>query len=398
MEIQNNIINSKVLIVDDSQEIIDILGNILQKNIKCQVALNGFNALKILNSSKDLPDLILLDVLMPGMDGYDLCKQIKTNGNLRDIPIIFISGLNDTFDKVKAFRIGAVDYITKPFQKDEVIARVNAHLEISNSRKVIKELYSKTIQGTINAINDILVIANPEVSRISNSMKLYSELILKELSIMDAWDLKLACLLSGIGMLTESIHKEETKYFTNVNNSLGSIKVNINFDINKAYDSLSLSAQIVDKIPKFNNITKIIRLGALPLNKKYHHIPVSEMLPEVLKGQILRILIFYFYNIERESNFLDVIDQMRNSYEEFYSHELLDILHKVELSLMNEDKLELYINELKPNMTLVDDLYSFDGKILLKSGYELSEGMILLLKNYRELNNIKLKVIRPLGE
>lgn len=217
--------DAKIMIVDDSPEIIDILRNILPKNIKGQVALNGPSALKILKESTELPDLILLDVMMPEISGYKVCKMIKEDPRLKEIPIIFISSLNQDFDKVLAFKMGAVDYITKPFNRGEVLARINTHLENHKSKKIISKLYSETIQGTIGAMNDMLAIANPEVSNLSNSMKMYSEKIMKELSINGVWDLRLACVFSGLGML--SVHMEKTSILHEESHSEKQIKEEI---------------------------------------------------------------------------------------------------------------------------------------------------------------------------
>lgn len=372
--------NAKILIVDDSPEIIDVLSNTLPKDLKRQVALSGDKALKILNSDSDLPDLILLDVIMPGMDGYEVCRQIKNNERLKDIPVIFISALNETFDKVHAFQIGAVDYVAKPFQLDEVMARVKTHLEISRSRKAINDLYSKTIQGTISAMNDMLAMANPVISRISNRMGSYAELILKELDIRETWDLKAACVLSGLGMITESMKIEDEDIF----------------DTNQVYKSLDKSARIIGNIPNFDAVTDILSRSVLPLPEEYKSVIAENMPTEILKGQIMRILIFYIYHMEQEKNSLNILDQIRNYKGEYYSREILDALTKIQISLSSSEIIEADITMVKPKMILAEDLYSVEGKLLLKTGYELSDNIIFLLSSFSELKNVKLKVIEKL--
>lgn len=381
--------SAKILIVDDSPEMIDILRDILPKDIKKQVAINGINALRLLNSSRELPDLILLDIMMPGIDGFQVCRRIKRVSRLREIPIIFIRALNESFDKVKAFEVGAVDYITKPFNREEVLARIDTHLELYNSKNVIKRLYSETIQGTIGAMNDMLAIANPEVSKFSNSMKLYSEKIMEELEISDVWDLKLACVLSGLGMLSENMKKATTKYISNKEK----LSEDIDGDIEKAYKSLSLSNDIINRIPRFDAITKIIEKAMNPLEDKYRNIPLENVESEVLKGQILRIMISYIHKFEKEKNYIKILDEMKESKEEFYFPQILDKLAKVQNDLINNDVSNVSINELRPNMILVDNLYCPDGRLMLKSGYELSEEMIMLIKNFGLLEDIRLKVM-----
>lgn len=87
------------------------------------------------------PDLILLDIMMPNMDGYEVCKQLKADEHTRDIPVIFLSALREVFDKVKAFSIGGVDYITKPFQAEEILVRVETHLSLRKLQKRLKETF-----------------------------------------------------------------------------------------------------------------------------------------------------------------------------------------------------------------------------------------------------------------
>ncbi len=126
-----------ILIVDDVQGNLQILGNILSsKGHRSTPATSGRHALKIIE--KRLPDLILLDIMMPEMDGFALCRQLKNRDDTKDIPVIFISALTDTSDKVKAFEAGGVDYITKPFQ-EEMLARVQTHLNLRNLQKRLEE-------------------------------------------------------------------------------------------------------------------------------------------------------------------------------------------------------------------------------------------------------------------
>ncbi len=118
-----------ILIVDDNQINLNLLSHILtRQGYVVQTARDGAQALASVAS--DPPDLILLDIMMPGMDGYEVCQQLKADEQTRDIPVIFISALGATADKVKAFEAGGVDYIPKPFQTAEVRARVQAHLRL----------------------------------------------------------------------------------------------------------------------------------------------------------------------------------------------------------------------------------------------------------------------------
>ncbi|MGC9044739.1 MAG: hybrid sensor histidine kinase/response regulator [Myxococcota bacterium] len=127
----------RILIVDDATENLQTLNSILSKKYKVSVANSGFRALEIIKNKSDI-DLFILDIMMPELDGIELCKRIKTEERFADIPVIFISGLSDIKDKISAFESGGVDYIVKPFQKEEVILRVDTHIRILRLQRELK--------------------------------------------------------------------------------------------------------------------------------------------------------------------------------------------------------------------------------------------------------------------
>jgi signal transduction histidine kinase len=118
-----------LLLVDDTPDNIALLSSLLKGLYRTKVAMNGAKAIEVAATGEP-PDLILLDIMMPDMDGYEVCKRLKENERLRDIPVIFLSSRQETMDKVTAFNAGAVDYVTKPFEFEEVRARVETHLKI----------------------------------------------------------------------------------------------------------------------------------------------------------------------------------------------------------------------------------------------------------------------------
>ena len=137
----NNLLASSqpanILIVDDQPDNIKILTQILcDQGYKLRKAIHGEMALTSAFSKP--PDLILLDIVMPGIDGYEVCKKIKENPTTSDIPIIFISAFNEAFNKVKAFEVGGIDYITKPFQAEEVLVRVQLQLKLQQQKKQLE--------------------------------------------------------------------------------------------------------------------------------------------------------------------------------------------------------------------------------------------------------------------
>lgn len=145
-----------ILIVDDTPANLDVLSTMLTRHgYKVRPALSGSLALKAAQSAP--PDLILLDILMPGMDGYMVCERLKEMESTREIPVIFISALDDVRDKVKAFQSGGVDYITKPFQLREVLARIENHLTLDRLHKQVQTLSTLKDQMIYTVSHDLVV-------------------------------------------------------------------------------------------------------------------------------------------------------------------------------------------------------------------------------------------------
>jgi two-component system, NtrC family, sensor kinase len=127
-----------ILVVDDNPTNIQVLFDILSEmGYRVAIAKNGEAALQRLDSF--VPDIILLDVMMPGIDGFETCQRLKTESHTRDIPVIFMTALSDTVDKVRGLSLGAVDYITKPIQHEEALARIRVHLKLSSTQKALEQ-------------------------------------------------------------------------------------------------------------------------------------------------------------------------------------------------------------------------------------------------------------------
>ncbi len=126
-----------ILVVDDIPTNITLLSNLLTDLYKVKIANNGEKALKIAGSDSP-PDLILLDIMMPEMDGYEVCTRLKADGKTRDIPVIFLTAKSEVDDEAHGFELGAVDYITKPISPPIVLARVRNHLDLKTARDFLK--------------------------------------------------------------------------------------------------------------------------------------------------------------------------------------------------------------------------------------------------------------------
>ncbi len=160
-----------VLIVDDSPDTLGMLNEALEtENMTTLVALEGRQAISI--AKKMTPDIILLDAIMPHMDGFETCETIKADAELKNIPVIFMTGLSDTESVVKGLRVGGVDYLTKPICPDELIARINVHLQ--NARATTSAQQALDTAGqTIIAVNKDgeRLWSTPSANRLLNNVE-----------------------------------------------------------------------------------------------------------------------------------------------------------------------------------------------------------------------------------
>jgi diguanylate cyclase (GGDEF)-like protein len=200
-----------ILVVDDTQLNIILLDRLL-KNEGYQVlqAERGNIALDI--ARKNYLDMVLLDINMPGMDGYEVCRQLKADEKLKDIPVIFISALSDTMDKVMALSVGGVDYITKPFQAEEVLARIETHLKISNLQKEL-ELKNTKLQDEITrreeAEKELTILAATDpLTKVFNRRHFF-EFATRELSRANRTNVSFSIIMADID------------HFKNVNDNYG---------------------------------------------------------------------------------------------------------------------------------------------------------------------------------
>src|SRR5262245_9875385 len=131
---------ASVLVVDDTIENLRLLANMLEEHgYEVRPVTSGRQAVQA--AERDPPDLILLDITMPEMDGFEVCRRLRAREGSKDVPVIFLTALTDTADKVRAFDMGGVDYITKPFQFEEVLARVRTHVALKRAQAALADSY-----------------------------------------------------------------------------------------------------------------------------------------------------------------------------------------------------------------------------------------------------------------
>lgn len=162
-----------ILIVDDSPKNVDLLVHTLKKDYRLEIARNGPEAIDY--AEKHIPDLILLDIMMPEMDGFEVCTQLKAAPQTKEIPVLFLTAKDETHDKTRGFEVGAVDYITKPFNASEVKARIRTHLTLKETREELNAQNSilgkkvEELQEMLNATAQTVALAT-EIKELLNTV------------------------------------------------------------------------------------------------------------------------------------------------------------------------------------------------------------------------------------
>ncbi len=197
-----------ILLVDDAPDNLAVLNSLLGERYKIKIANNGEQALGLANLPGDAPDLILLDIMMPGVDGYDVCRRLKKTPNTAAIPVIFITAKTDEEDEKLGFEVGAVDYITKPISPPIVEARVKTHLALRQANQALEDalaaetdLLEKTLAGSIKMLSDALSLSAPDAFGEATRVNGWAHKVSRDLGLERAWELTIAAMLYPVGMI-----------------------------------------------------------------------------------------------------------------------------------------------------------------------------------------------------
>ena len=248
--------NTLVLVIDDQVENIRVLINILREyNYKTAVATNGREALEFVE--KTLPDIILLDIMMPGMDGYEVCRKLKENPVTREIPVIFLTALNTINDMVKGFEVGGIDYISKPFKQEELLVRMKTHIDLRNSQKIIEEQNKRLVQIN-NEKNEIMSLVAHDLKNPINTIVGFAKLVAKQKDHLE---------LDEIGEYLTDIQVSAETMFQIVNNlldinSLEEGKMNFYFSQFNVDDVIAGHIEHYNVIAEEKNIEIVFEAGS----------------------------------------------------------------------------------------------------------------------------------------
>ncbi|MDH5655619.1 MAG: hybrid sensor histidine kinase/response regulator [Spirochaetia bacterium] len=259
---------SKILIVDDTPKNIQVLGSILDENgYSVVIATSGKQALE--SVEKTMPDLILLDVMMPEMDGFETCKALKRNSKFTDIPVLFLTAKVETEDIVLGFELGAVDYITKPFNTSELLARVQTHLALrkahetiarsSNERKELIHVLCHDLTNPIGFLSSIMKMSHNDPAIMETMKSQFEKSIENSLEIIKLVRMMMAINEQKMELIPSSHDLHELIMESLFTLDLRAKKKNITFDISIPAD-LKVS---VERISFVNSILNNIFTNAI---------------------------------------------------------------------------------------------------------------------------------------
>ena len=365
-----------VLVVDDTEANVDILVDALGELYDVSVAMDGREALETI--AEQTPDLILLDIMMPEMDGYEVCRKLKGNERFAQIPVIFLTALTEIENKTKGFQMGAVDYITKPFEIAEVNARVKTHLKLRLAELELRELVVKTLGGAIEVLTDILSVANPTAFSRTSRLKSHVSELMSALNLKAFWQIRMAAMLSQIGSVAVSPETIE-KIFRGEEVS------------QEARDSYNrhpqLGYKLIRKIPRLTDVAEIIaRQQELEKATDFQGDDQAQRLIGV-GSKILKLALDYEKLTYSGKAPMAAMAALKNNEKE-YGPKLLEAFSRI-VESEPEPETQMAVREISPKdvalgMVFAKDVYTSNEILLIKAGTKVNPFLFEILSSSSE--------------
>jgi CheY-like chemotaxis protein len=356
---------SDIMVVDDNPVNLKLLEDMLLQR-GYEVRSFPLGRLALAAAKKNPPDLILLDINMPEMNGYEVCESLKSIRELSDIPVIFLSALNETEDKVQAFRSGGVDYISKPFQFEEVQARVQTHMKLRHAQQAERALLERTLGGAIGALWELVQLTSPVLALRSHAIRDIVLWIIKRMGLGESWQYELAATLCLLGCISLPDEIFERAYCGQA----------LSPDEDRMFRAHPESAaRLLSRIPRLEVVAEIIRGQHRPEEG-----PGSK--EESKQGAlILHLALELDRRIYRGDSPSGAIAELRRLSR--FDEPMLDALGSYAPAQAEFDVRRLPIRELRSGMILESDVLSTDSNLLIfKKGTTLTETWIERLVNF----------------
>jgi CheY-like chemotaxis protein len=355
----------RVMLVDDQPMNLKLMEEMLRRTGHRVVSFSG-GRLALAAARQDPPDLILLDISMPEMSGFEVCEQLKADPKLAHIPVIFLSALADTKDKVKAFRCGGVDYVTKPVQLEEIRARVKVQIQLQLARKAERDLLEKTLTGAVRSMAEMIHLTVPYLSERSEAILRLVRHMVARSGEKETWQYELAATLCLTGCVALPPDAFERAY-------AGKGASRAEREMFLAHPQLA--ARLLSTIPRLEGVAEMI------LQQFTDAVDYRRGSPTELGARMLRIAVELDRRMCLRATFPEALSQLKAT-EGKYCRDLLDLLDDYEPATRDFDTRHIRVNELRPLMVLDDDLVTTDGTMILQRETTLNLTFIERVRNF----------------
>jgi DNA-binding response OmpR family regulator len=342
-----------IMIVDDNPANLKLLEDMLRQN-DYDVRAFPRGRLALVAAAHEPPDLVLLDINMPEMNGYEVCQQLKSNTSLSEIPVIFLSALNGLEDKVRGFQSGGIDYISKPFQFEEAQARVETHLKLRRSQKAERDLLERTLGGAVGALWELIQLTSPVLASRSRAIRDIVLRITKRVRSADSWQYELAATLCLLGCITLPEEVFEQAYCGQ----------RLSPDEDRMFRAHpERAARLLSSIPRLEAVVEIIRVQQKP------------------GSTLLHLAIELDRKIYCGANATSAIAELRSSRR--FDGGMLEALDGYSPAGTEFEVRRVPIRGLRAGMVIENDVLSKEGSLLiLKGGTTLTDVWIERLENF----------------
>jgi len=370
---------ARVLVVDDeplNQELIEAM--LLPTGVDVDLADDGQDCLD--QVWRNPPDTILLDVMMPGLNGYEVCRRLKSNARTKHIPVVMVTALRDVEHRVAALEAGADDFLSKPVDKLELRTRVRSCLRVKAARDAERRLLDDTLNGAIRTLTEIVSATNqPAFADALALRKLVSE-VAKLLALSNRWEVELAAMLAPIGTVTlpPSVREAATKHKRLKASELAMLQ-----------QVPQVSQELVARIPRLHNVAAIIAnlapsyFGWQGTRSTRSERPMGTRVLELCRD--LR-------HAERTGqDRLVALRRLREAddADQELIDALLEAIPEARRGAVQEVTLQVGIGHLRNGDTLKCDVVSGDGRMLISSGHEVTELVRRRLVNFEKTVGVR---------
>lgn len=400
-----------LLVVDDTPDNIDVLKGIFSEEYNVKVATNGEKALNIAETA--LPDLILLDVMMPEMDGYEVCTRLKQMEATREIPIIFVTALTEVINEEKGFQAGCVDYLTKPVSPSVALARVKTHLALRKAQQELQE-WNSNLKGRVKGLTSLvtektLQVSNTELVTRRNRED-WLDLLVRLLDMMDPD-------LLGHASRVAALSVEVAKRIECSQHEIETIRIAaLLHDIGKIGLPTEITMAVPDKLPELQKkiyyshpvrghflLSHIDWLREAGTLIRHHHEQANGAgMPDRLIGDEIplgaRILAIADYidrntNHEQSGTMLhNVIKNLRNLAGRNFDQRLLPYFEEAAPGIfdereINKDRAEIVpLDQLATDMVMGEELYTTSRILLIGRGEAITSAKLELIKRAQTID------------